>query len=82
MKQITPHPPRQLLLLGIAQALGFVVGALLGRWIGTALGFDAFGPNGYDGPAMLGIVLIGLGGGGGVQLGRAWYRRKYGDPRV
>jgi hypothetical protein len=82
MGDMTPHPPRQLLWLGLAQACGFVIGALLGRWLGMVLGFDAFGASGYDGPAMLGIALIGLGGGGGVQLGRAWYRRKYGDPRV
>ena len=80
---MTPqHPPRQLLLLGIGQAVGFLIGAVLGRWIGLALGWDAFGPQGYDGPAMLGIALIGLGGGGGVQLARRLYMRRFGDPRV
>ncbi len=74
------HPTNQLLLLGLAQAALFVVGALLGRWIGTALGFDAFGA-GYSNNVMVGILLIAVGGGGGAQLGRAWYHRKYGDPR-
>ncbi|MET0544112.1 MAG: hypothetical protein ABWZ88_20400 [Variovorax sp.] len=77
----TPHPTRQLLLLGVAQAVGFVVGALLGRWLGLAMGFDALA-DGYGNKAMVGIVLIALGGGGGVQLARAWYKRKYGDPRA
>ena len=75
------HPPRQLLLLGIGQAIGFVVGAMLGRWIGLMLGFDAL-TSGYDSKVMIGIVLIAIGGGGGVQLARAFYKRKYGDPRV
>lgn len=77
----SPHPPSQLLLLGIGQAIGFVVGALLGRWVGSMLGFDALAA-GYDGKVMVGIVLIALGGGAGVQLARALYKRKYGDPRV
>ncbi|MFN3375698.1 MAG: hypothetical protein ACK40S_04020 [Burkholderiaceae bacterium] len=76
------HCARQLLLLGIGQAVGFVGGALLGRWVGTLLGWDAFGPNGYDGPAMLGIALIGLGGGGGVHLARRLYIHRFGDPKV
>ncbi|MBS0430475.1 MAG: hypothetical protein JSR41_24580 [Proteobacteria bacterium] len=76
------HGSGQLLLLGVAQAAGFLVGALLGRWIGLALGWDALAPEGYTGRAMGGIALVGLGGGGGVQLARRWYRRKYGDPRV
>ncbi|VWX57419.1 conserved hypothetical protein [Burkholderiales bacterium 8X] len=71
-------PASQLLVLGVAQALMFFIGALLGRWIGLALGLDAFGPNGYDARALGGILLIGAGGGGGVQLARAWYRRRYG----
>ena len=75
------HPTRQLLKLGVAQAVLFVVGALLGRWVGQALGFDAFGPGGYSNGAIAGILLIGLGGGAGVHLARHWYTRKYGSPR-
>ena len=77
----TPHPTHQLLLLGVGQAIGFVVGALLGRWLGLAMGFDALA-EGYGNKAMVGIVLIAIGGGGGVQLARAAYKRKYGDPRA
>ena len=76
-----PHPIGQLLKLGVAQAVLFVAGALLGRWVGLQLGLDAFGPNGYGNREIFGILLIGVGGGGGVQLARAWYDRKYGKPR-
>jgi len=70
-----PHPTSQLLKLGVAQAVLFVAGALLGRWVGLLLGLDAFGPGGYGNKEIFGILLIGLGGGGGVQLARAWYVR-------
>jgi len=72
---------RQLMLLGLAQAVLFIVGALLGRWLGLTLGLDAFGPGGYSNNAVFGILLIGLGGGAGAQLARAWFTRKYGSPR-
>ncbi|ADU39331.1 hypothetical protein [Variovorax paradoxus] len=76
-----PHSTSQLLKLGVAQAVLFVAGALLGRWVGLLLGLDAFGAGGYGNKEIFGILLIGLGGGGGVQIARAWYVRKYGNPR-
>ena len=79
----TPEPSTgRLLVQGVAQALGFFVGALLGRCLGLLLGMDAFGSAGYSGQSMVGILLIGLGGGAGVQLARRWYVRRYGDPRI
>ena len=77
MSSNTP-PPRQLFLLGLAQAVGFLVGAVLGRFAGLWLGWDAFGTEGYSTRAMLGIALVGLGGGGGVQLARRAFARHYG----
>ena len=77
----TRPPTRQLLLLGVVQAVLFVAGALLGRYIGLALGIDALASGGYATREVMGILLIGLGGGGGLQLARLWYARKYGDPR-
>ncbi|MEP6721452.1 MAG: hypothetical protein ABJA77_08420 [Variovorax sp.] len=76
----TPHPTKQLLLLGVAQAALFLGGALLGRWLGLMLGLDALGA-GYGNSTIFGILLIGIGGGAGVQIARALYKRKYGDPR-
>ena len=81
-KTETPSAGR-LLVQGVAQALGFFIGALLGRYVGLLLGLDAFaGGTGYSNQSMVGILLIGLGGGAGVQLARRWYIRRYGDPRI
>jgi hypothetical protein len=78
----SPHSNRQLLVLGVAQAVGFFAGAVLGRGLGMLLGLDAFAPEGYSGRAIAGIALIGLGGGAGVQAARLWYIRRHGDPKV
>lgn len=75
------HSTRQLMKLGVAQAVLFVVGALLGRGLGLLLGLDAFGSGEYNNREIFGIALVGLGGGAGAQAGRVWYVRKYGDPR-
>lgn len=56
---------------GISDAIGFVVGALTGFGAGRALGFDVFAP-GYGTESIVGIVLVGIGGGVGLQLVRAW----------
>ena len=78
-----PHPPGRLMILGIGQAVGFVAGALLGRWVGLLLGWDALAPgSGFTAPAMAGITLIGLLGGAGVQAARVAYVARYGDPRA
>jgi len=82
MKGDAGQPFGQLLILGLSQAAGFFIGAVLGRYLGLLIGCDAFGPGGYSASSMVGIGLIGLGGGAGVQLARKWYIRRYGDPRV
>jgi hypothetical protein len=64
-----------LLLEGLSDAIGFLGGALLGFWIGRLLGIDIFAP-GYGNAAIAGIVLVGLGGGAGVQLARRWRRSR------
>ncbi len=64
-----------LLLEGLSDAIGFVGGALLGFWIGQMLGFDVFTAS-YNNSSIVGIVLCGLGGGAGLQLARAWRRRR------
>ena len=60
-----------LLLEGLADAIGFVGGALLGFWVGTLFGLDIFDP-GYSNASIGGIVMVGLGGGIGLQLARRW----------
>ena len=59
------------LLEGISDAVGFIGGALLGYWGGRLAGLDLFAP-GYGAASMVAIVLVGLGGGIGLQLARRW----------
>lgn len=56
---------------GLSDAVGFVGGALLGFWAGKLLGLDIFAA-GYGNASIGGIVLVGLGGGLGLQLARRW----------
>ncbi|NBT93236.1 MAG: hypothetical protein EBT37_11810 [Betaproteobacteria bacterium] len=49
------------LAVGFSDAIGFVIGCLM----------DVFA-RGYDNSSMGGIVLVGLGGGLGLQLARRW----------
>jgi len=60
-----------LLLEGFADAIGFVGGALLGYWLGLAFGLNIF-DAGYTNASIGAILLVGLGGGGGLQLARRW----------
>jgi predicted lipid-binding transport protein (Tim44 family) len=62
---------RRLLLEGLSDAVGFVGGALAGFWMGQWLGFDLFEP-GYGTSGVIGILLVGLGGGLGLQAARRW----------
>jgi hypothetical protein len=66
---------KSLLTEGLSDAVGFVGGALLGFWLGRLLGLDIFAP-GYGNASIGGILLVGLGGGGGLQLARRWQKRK------
>jgi hypothetical protein len=62
---------KSLLVEGLSDAIGFIGGALLGFWIGRLLDLDIFS-EGYDNASIGGIVLVGLGGGVGLQLARRW----------
>jgi hypothetical protein len=61
----------KLLLEGVSDAVGFVGGALAGYWLGQFLGWNIFS-EGYSGASIGAIALVGLGGGGGLQLARLW----------
>lgn len=56
---------------GLSDALGFVAGALLGYVLGLVFGLDILG-SGYSNSTIAGILLVGLGGGVGLQLARRW----------
>ncbi|WP_411878606.1 hypothetical protein [Polaromonas sp. YR568] len=66
---------KSMLLEGLSDAVGFVGGALLGYGAAHLLGFDIF-EAGYGNGAIAGIVLVGLGGGLGLQLARRWRNRQ------
>jgi hypothetical protein len=55
-----------LLKEGLIDALGFLGGALAGYGLGLALGLDLFA-QGYSGNSIFAILLVGLGGGLGLQ---------------
>jgi hypothetical protein len=58
-------------LEGVSDAVGFVGGALLGFWGGRFFGLDIFSP-GYGNASIGAILLVGLGGGLGLQGARRW----------
>jgi hypothetical protein len=63
------------LLEGISDAVGFVGGALLGFWGGQLAGLDLFA-TGYGAASISAILLVGVGGGVGLQLARRWRASK------
>ncbi len=58
---------------GLVDAAGFIAGALAGYAVGRLLGWDIFG-EGYTATSIGAILLVGLGGGAGVQLARRFSR--------
>ena len=66
---------KSLLVEGLSDAIGFVGGALLGFWVGRLFGLNIF-DAGYSNSSIFGIVLVGLGGGLGLQAARRWRARK------
>ncbi len=60
---------KKLLIAGLSDAAGFSGGALLGFFLGKAIGADVF-TAGYGNASMVGILLCGLGGGAGLQVAR------------
>ena len=64
-----------LLKEGLADAIGFIGGALLAYWLGKLLGFDPLA-EGYNSGSIGGILMVGVGGGLGLQLARRVRPRK------
>jgi len=69
---------KAMLIEGLSDATGFVGGALLGYWISRLFGLNIF-DAGYSNSSIFGIVLVGLGGGLGLQAARRWRNRKKTD---
>ncbi len=64
---------RTLLLQGVFDAAGFVIGALAAYFIGRLFGMDLFA-QGYGSDSMGAILMSGLGAGIGVAVARKIYR--------
>jgi hypothetical protein len=60
---------RQLLIEGLTDAVGFIVGSLLGFGLGRLVGLELFA-EGYSAGSLVAIALVGLGGGMGLQAAR------------
>jgi hypothetical protein len=70
----TDKTVKELLIEGGVDALGFVGGGIAAYWLTHLLGLDVFAP-GYSTKSIIGIGLLGLGGGLGLQLARFLHRR-------
>jgi len=71
-----PEPKKiDFFAVGLSDAIGFLGGSLSGYWLGKLLGMDVFAP-GYGASSTIAIVLVGLGGGLGLQLARRWQRSR------
>jgi hypothetical protein len=57
------------LMEGFTDAIGFVAGALLGYGLGVTFGLDLFA-EGYGTGSIIAILLVGVGGGMGLQAAR------------
>jgi hypothetical protein len=69
---------REALIEGVSDAVGFVLGGMLGFGVGQLLGWNIFEP-GYGARAIAGIALCGIGGGIGLRVARAWRRSRTKD---
>ena len=67
------------LLEGLTDAIGFIVGALLGFGLGVALGLNLFA-EGYGTGSIVAILLVGLGGGMGLQAAHHFRDRQKQPP--
>ena len=68
------------LAVGLTDAAGFLVGALAGALLGRLLGFDFLNQPGYGISVLIGIALVSVGGGLGLQAARRWRERRSSKP--
>ncbi len=59
------------LIEGLTDAIGFIVGALLGYGVGVTFGLNLFA-EGYGTGSIIAILLVGIGGGMGLQAARCF----------
>ena len=69
------------LLEGLTDAIGFIAGALLGYGLGVALGLNLCA-EGYGTGSVIAMLLVGLGGGMGLQAARYSRDRRKQSPNA
>ena len=67
-----PQNPREALVEGLSDAIGFVLGALAGWQLGRLLGFDALADGTWDARATIGLVFVLAGCGAGKWAANRW----------
>ena len=71
-----PSDAKDALAEGLADAIGFVGGALVGWQVGRLLGFDILAPGPWDHRALLGWLLLMAGCGLGKWGAMRWRARR------
>jgi hypothetical protein len=69
------EPGKRALSEGLVDAAGFFVGALAAATIARSIGFDFLEP-GYGPPVLVGLMMVGVGGGVGLQVAR-WIKSRF-----
>jgi hypothetical protein len=69
---------RDALIEGVSDAVGFILGGVLGFAIGQLLGWNIFDTS-YGARTIAGIALCGIGGGMGLRAARAWRQSRRKD---
>ena len=72
------EPAKRALAEGLTDAVGFFVGALAAAMLARAIGFDFLAP-GYGLTVIIGLLMVGLGGGAGLQAAR-WIKQRLAPP--
>ena len=68
-------PGKRALAEGLVDAAGFFVGALAAATLARAIGFDFLEP-GYGLLVIVGLLMVGIGGGAGLQAAR-WIKSRF-----
>ena len=67
---------REALVEGLADAVGFVIGALAGWLLGRLLGFDVLASGEWGANAIIGWLLLLAGCGGGKWASNRWQKHR------
>ena len=68
-----------MLIEGLSDAAGFLIGALMGAGVGMVFGWDIYDAS-YSNSNIVSVVLVVLGGGFGLQMVRRWRNRSKPNP--